>query len=172
MDRIIPGVINDAIITLNGGDEIVGAYKLTPPDMNLKTEEMSGLGLSNYEEVIDSLYESMTTVISFTGLTKNVGIGSGKTFNLVAIAAIQGTDPDTGETSYRKVVHTVRGKVKTRKNGEITRGGKSEPELEIATTYYKHEIDGVVMDELNVFSRVAIINGEDIRAGINQILGV
>lgn len=166
-----PGVINDAIISLNGEKEMTGAMKLVPPEVVTKTEEMSGLGLSNYEEVIDGLNETMTSSIAFAGLTENISFGEGKVFNLIAVAAIQGTDGETGATVYQKVVYTIRGKVKTLKSGEVARGGKSEPEVEISTTYYKHEINGKVINEIDVFNRVTVINGKDIRAEINKIIG-
>lgn len=170
--RFLPGVINDAIISLNGEKEILGTMKLVPPEITMKTEEMSGLGLSNYEEVIDALIEAMTTTVTFSGLTNEISFGKGRVFNLITVAVIQGTDSETGETVYQKVVYTIRGKVKSIKTGEVLRGGKTEPEIEIATIYYKHEIEGEIITEIDVFNRVTIVDGEDIRSVINKKLGV
>ncbi len=167
-----PGVINDAIVSLNGEGEMIGIVKVTPPEITFKTEEIVGLGLSSYEEVIDGLVDTMTTNVGFSGLSKSISFGKGKSFNLIVTAAIQGTDDEDGTTKYQKIVHTIRGKVKSIKSGELSRGGKVEPEVEIATTYYKHEIDGKTITEIDVFSRKTVIDGEDIRSEINNILGV
>ena len=44
-------------------------------------------------------------------------------------------------------------------------------ELEFSLTYYKLELDGIVLYEIDVFNKKAIVDGEDLYATTNNILG-
>lgn len=168
----IPTIITDAIIRLEGSEEVIGLATITLPDMESKTEEMSGLGMGNFEEVVTGLFNSISMTLKFRGMAKNTLKTKGKPINLVAIAVIQGRDGQTHEVVTQKLVVTCRGQIKSSKEGDLSKGGKIEPERVLALTYYKAEIDGEVQYELDVFNRKAVIDGEDVLAAVNSILGV
>ena len=44
-------VIEDAIIRLNGTDELVGIANITLPDIEHKTETISGLGVIEHDDL-------------------------------------------------------------------------------------------------------------------------
>ena len=52
-------VIEDAIIRLNGTDELVGIATITLPDIEHKTETITGLGVIEHDEPIPTAFNAM-----------------------------------------------------------------------------------------------------------------
>ncbi|MGL5123267.1 MAG: phage major tail tube protein [Fusobacteriaceae bacterium] len=167
----LSSTIVDAIVKLEGSEELVGVATVTLPDIEGKTEEMSGLGVGNFEEVVTGLYNSMSLTLKFRGMAKNNIKTKGKSVGLVITAAIQGRDKQNHEAITQKVLITVKGTIKSSKEGEISKGGKIEPERTLSLTYYKLEVDGDVHYEIDVFNQIAVIDGENILEAVNSILG-
>ena len=164
-------VITDAIVKLEGSEELVGIATVTLPDIENKTEEVTGLGTGNFEAVVVGLYNALSITLKFRGMAKSNLKSKGKPVDLIINAAIQGQDRETGEVVIQKLTVTARGQVKSAKEGELARGGKIEPERVLALTYYKYEIDGEVQYEIDTYNRKAIIDGEDVLAAVNAALG-
>jgi P2 family phage contractile tail tube protein len=167
----LPTLITDAIVRIEGSEEIVGIATITLPDMENKTEEISGLGMGNYEEVVIGLQSAMSVTLKFRGMSKNTLKTRGKPINLVAVAVLQGRDGQTHDVMTQKLVVSMKGQIKSSKEGELSKGGKVEPERVLSLTYYKLEIDGEVQNEIDVFNRKVVIDGEDVLAAINTMLG-
>ena len=47
----IPGIIVDAIVRLEGTDQIIGIASVTLPDIEHSVEEIKGLGVDTFEQV-------------------------------------------------------------------------------------------------------------------------
>ena len=168
----ISTVITDAIVRLEGSEELVGVATVTLPDIESKTEEMTGLGMGNFEAIVTGLYNSLSLTLKFRGMAKNNFKTKGEPISLVINGAIQGYNRQTGAVEVQTFLATVRGQLKSAKDGELSRGGKVEPERVLALTYYKAEIDGEVQYEIDVFNRKATIDGEDILSAVNTALGL
>lgn len=163
-------VIVDAIVRKDGSNEIVGMGTVTLPDLENTVEEVKGLGIGTHEHVIQNLFNSMTLQLKFTGISKNINLGAGKILNLVIQASTGGIETDTHEMEEKKIEISCKGHVKKRTGGELGRGSKNEPEVEIALSYYKLEIDGEVSAEIDVFNRIATVDGEDVYQKTKSIL--
>ncbi|MDR3260039.1 MAG: phage major tail tube protein [Fusobacteriaceae bacterium] len=166
----LTGPIADAIVRKNGQNEIVGIATVTTPDIQNQVEELTGLGLGKYEHVIPGLFDSMTMSIKFIGIAPGVTFAEHQTVNLIINAAITGLDSETHEHVEKPMTISSKGRVKSKKLGELGKGSKPEPEIELALTYYKVEIDGTVDTEINVLNKIAIIDGVDVAAAINKLL--
>lgn len=163
-------IIVDAIVRKDGTNEIVGTGTVTLPDLENAVEEVKGLGIGTHEHVIQSTFNSMTLQLKFLGISKNVNLGSGKILNLVIKASTGGIETDTHEMDEKEIVVSCKGYVKKRTGGELGKGSKNEPEVEIALSYYKLEIDGEVSAEIDVYNRIAVIDGEDVYQKTKSIL--
>lgn len=163
-------VIADTIVRKDGTNEIVGIGTVTLPDLENTVEEIKGLGVGTHEHVIQSSFNSMTLQLKFLGVSKNVNLGAGKILNLVIKASIGGVETDTHEMKEKEITISCKGHVKKRTGGELGKGLKNEPEVEIALTYYKLEIDGEVSAEIDVYNRIAVIDGEDVYEETRKIL--
>lgn len=166
---MIPSLIKDCSVKINGSDKIIGIAEFSIPEVTYKEEEINVLGIGAYKEVMGSMPEAMGTTIKFLGLHKTaLRLKAGKGVNLVLAAAIQVLD-ENDNLSEIAMFTNVRGTIKSHKFGVVGSNGKLEPEIEINLTYFKIEVDGDVLYEIDQKNKIMIIDGEDLRAGINAI---
>lgn len=165
-----PGTIKDVIVRKDGSEELVGIASVTLPDIQNKVETITGLGISEYEHVLDTAFDTMSLNLKFSGVTKTVNFSNSKTVSLILKFAASGLDTDSHEEATQIGTVSVKGRVKKRSGGELGVAVKNEPEVEIALTYYKYELDGAVLTEIDVLNKVAVIDGEDLRATLNNLL--
>lgn len=171
MNNNIPGLVVDSIVRQEGTDELVGIATVTLPDIENVTEEISGMGVDKFNEVLGSEFNPLTFGMKFMGLTSNVGFSRGKTVSLVITSAISSYNKETHEEEQKKLVCSIKGKLQKRTGGELGRGNKNEPELEFSLTYYKLELEDTVLYEIDKFNKKAIVDGEDLYAPTSSILG-
>lgn len=162
-------IIEEAIIRLDGRDEIYGIANITIPDVEHKTETITGMGVIEHEKVIATAFNAMSTTIKFINRNKGISLPHDN-INLTATAAITGVNKDTHEYEQQKAVYSFKGKKKKTSGGDLGKAVKNETEIEIALTYYKEEIDGVIVHEIDVYNRKAIINGIDFYENIRKVL--
>lgn len=162
-------IIEDAIIRLDGKDEIYGIATISLPDVEHKTETITGMGVIEHEKVIATAFNAMSATIKFINRNKGISLPHDN-INLTATAAITGVNKDTHEYERQKAVYSFKGKKKKISGGEIGKAVKNETEIEIALTYYKEEIDGVIVNEIDTYNRKAIINGIDMYGDIRNFL--
>lgn len=171
MKNYIPGMIVDSIVRQDGTDELVGVATVTLPDVENITEEVKGLGVDAFNEVVSNAFSAMTLGMKFIGPTANVGFSKQKTTSLIITSAIATYNKETHEEEQKKLVCSIKGKLQKRTGGELGKAVKNEPELEFSVTYYKLELDDVVLYEIDKFNKKAIIDGEDLYSPTNNILG-
>lgn len=171
MKNYIPGMVVDSIVRQDGTDELVGIATVTLPDVENITEEVKGLGVDAFNEVISNAFSAMTLGVKFTGPTANIGFSKQKTASLIITSAIATYNKETHEEEQKKLVCSIKGKLQKRTGGELGKAVKNEPELEFSVTYYKLEIDDVVVYEIDKFNKKAIVDGEDLYSVTNSILG-
>lgn len=165
-----PGLIKDAIVRKDGTDELVGLATVTLPDVQNKVETVSGLGVTEYEHVLDTAFDAMSLVLKFTGMTKVVNFSKGKTVSLIIKIASSGLNDETHEEEMQVSTISIKGRVKKRTGGEVGVATKNEPEVEIALTYYKYQIEDEVIAEIDTLNKIAILDGEDLRAPLKNKL--
>lgn len=171
MKNYIPGMIVDSIVRQDGTDELVGVATVTLPDIENVTEEVKGLGVDAFNEVVSNAFGAMTLGMKFIGPTANIGFSKQKTTSLIITSAIAAYNKETHEEEQKKLVCSIKGKLQKRTGGELGKAIKNEPELEFSVTYYKLELDDVVIYEIDKFNKKAIIDGEDLYSATNSILG-
>lgn len=162
-------IIEDAIIYKNGNQELVGIGTITLPDVEHKTESITGLGVIEHEEVIPTAFNSMSLSLKFINRCKDVMLGPGN-INLTANAVILVENTETHDQEEQKIVVSMKGKVKKTTGGDLGKATKNETEVELSLTYYKEEIDGMVKHEIDVYNRQAIVNGVDLYGKIKSLL--
>ena len=171
MKNYIPGMIVDSIVRQDGTDELVGVATVTLPDIENVTEEVKGLGVDAFNEVVSNAFGAMTLGMKFIGPTANIGFSKQKTTSLIITSAIAAYNKETHEEGQKKLVCSIKGKLQKRTGGELGKAIKNEPELEFSVTYYKLELDDVVIYEIDKFNKKAIIDGENLYSATNSILG-
>ena len=143
---------------------------LTLPKLTLKTEEHRAGGMDMPVE-LDMGMEKMESNFVTTGVRKeslkNFGLADGNAFNGTFRGSFKG---QRGES--KSVVVTQRGMLKEVDMGDWKPGDKAEIKHAVALTYYKLEVAGEVIYEIDPVGMKRVINGVDQLAGQRRDLGL
>ncbi len=172
MAKKIPGVINQALVYRNADDELAGVASLTLPDVNNVTEEIRALGTGGFEMAIDGQFDPMEFGLKFSNIFSGITVGGKSDVDLTAMFALQEADSETGALSQIvPAVAEFKGQRKGVSGGEIAPAAKLEIDTTFSVTYYKLEIDGNTVFEIDVLTNRCVIDGEDVMSEINKAIG-
>lgn len=167
---MIPEILSQCVMFLDGVSFSGDVPTMTPPKVTEKTEEYRGGGMSGSVELATGL-EKMEASWVTNGVRKEslkyFGLADRTACNVVFRASFK---DQKGRAKAVKV--TLRGALKEVDLGELEAGKKSEIKHSMAVTYYKLEIDGRVMFEIDVINMVQVINGVDQLAADRAALGL
>lgn len=143
---------------------------LTLPKLTLKTEEHRAGGMDMAIEM-DMGMEKMEASYTSTGVRKEslkfFGLADGNAFN----GTFRGTYKiQRGET--KPVIVTLRGTQKEIDFGDWKPGDKAELKHSVAVTYYKLEVGGETIYEIDPVGMKRVINGVDQLASQRRDLGL
>jgi len=143
---------------------------LTLPKLALKMEEYRPGGMDMPIEM-DLGMEKLESSFTTTGMRKEAlkffGLADGNAFNGVFRGSFKG---QKGET--KAVIVTQRGTLKELDMGDWKPGDKAEHKHAIALTYYKLEVGGEVIYEIEPMAMKRVINGVDQLASQRRDLGL
>jgi hypothetical protein len=144
--------------------------ELTPPKLAIKTDEHRAGGMDAAVD-IDMGMEKMEAGFTLTkycpDTLKLFGLGDGNTVPLVFRAA---TQSDDGDVTPVRIV--MRGMLKEVDKGTWKPGEKATLAFKMNVRYYKEEVDGEVIHEIDIDNFVRIINGVDVLADMRDALGI
>ena len=143
---------------------------LTLPKLTVKTDEYRGGGMDAPVEMdmgLEKLEASFTTNGVRKEVLKHFGAFDLTGFNATFRGAFKGQ-----KGAVTAVVATLRGGLKEVDPGDWKAGDKGEFKYAVAVTYYKLEIDGRVMYEIDPVSSVRVINGVDQLMDVRNALGM
>ncbi|MEO6680257.1 MAG: phage major tail tube protein, partial [Pseudomonas sp.] len=98
---------------------------------------------------------------------KYFGLADGTAFNATFRGAFKGQ-----KGAVTAVVATLRGRLKEVDLGDWKAGDPAEIKHAIAVVYYKLEIDGRLMYEIDMVAGVQVIDGKDQLAEVRSALGL
>lgn len=143
---------------------------LTVPKLTVKTEEYRAGGMSAPIE-LDMGLEKMEGAFTTNGVRREsmkfFGLNDGGAFNGVFRGAFKGH-----RGAITAVVVTLRGMLKEVDNGDWKPASVSEIKHSVAVSYYKYEIDGDVLFEIDPLNNVRVIDGIDQLAAERTALGL
>jgi P2 family phage contractile tail tube protein len=143
---------------------------LTLPKLTLKTEEHRVGGMDVPVE-LDMGMEKQEAGFTTTGVRreslKMFGLADGSGFNGVFCGAFKGL-----KGKVTPVIVTLRGLLKEVDMGDWKSGDKAEVKHNVALTYYKLEVDGRLIYEIDALGMKRVINGVDQLAAQRSALGL
>ncbi|MDP9524685.1 phage major tail tube protein [Pseudomonas protegens] len=143
---------------------------LTLPKLTLKTEEHRVGGMDVPVE-LDMGMEKQEAGFTTTGVRreslKMFGLADGSGFNGVFRGAFKGL-----KGKVTPVIVTLRGMLKEVEMGDWKSGDKAEIKHNVALTYYKLEVDGRLIYEIDALGMKRVINGVDQLAAQRSALGL
>lgn len=162
--------LKDINLFIDGRGYAAKVDRFTPPKLTVKTEEHRAGGMDAPVELdvgMEKLECSIVLSDADAEALKLFGLTAG---NFVPMALRGSQETETGETEA--VVHTVRGQVKDVDWGDWQPGQKAPCTMMVALRYYKLEIDGETIHEIDVPNMKRIINGVDQLAARRTALGL
>jgi P2 family phage contractile tail tube protein len=143
---------------------------LTLPKLTLKTEEHRVGGMDVPVE-LDMGMEKQEAGFTTTGVRREslkfFGLADGTAFNGVFRGAFKGL-----KGKITPVIVTLRGLLKEVDMGDWKAGDKAEIKHTVALTYYKLEVDGRLIYEIDALGMKRVINGVDQLAAQRSALGL
>lgn len=144
--------------------------ELSPPKLTLLTEDFKAGGLDAALKIRMG-QEPMEASFTLTKFDEKVlalwGVAPGNTSAFVGRGAVQSLDGST-----KPVVEYMRGEVREMDPGQWTPQGKATLKFIVDVTYYRKEINGTVIHEIDIPNMKRIVNGKDTLAAIRLAIGL
>lgn len=163
-------VFTDFTVWVDGKGKFGTVNSFTPPKLELATEDFRGGGMDASVAVpfgINALDFDFRMHVWDEHLFGLLGFGPGQMNIPIVFRGYQVTP----EGSERPVLIRTRSLIKSIDGDTIEPGKKTELSISCNANYYRHTVDGVVVNEVDVFAKVAIIGGVDRSANARRLLG-
>lgn len=167
---MIPEMLTNCVMFVDGVSFSGDVPSMTLPKLSIKTEEYRGGGMSGPVDLPTGL-EKLEAAFTTNGVRKEAlkffGLADQTACNLVFRGSFKGQ-----KGTVKSVTVTLRGSLKEVDMGDWKPGDKAEIKHAVAVTYYKLEIDGRVMYEIDFANMVQVIDGVDQLAAERSALGL
>lgn len=167
---MIPETLANMNLFVDGKSFQGDVPSLTLPKLTLKMEEYRAGGMDMGIE-LDQGMEKMEAGFVTTGVRKEslkfFGLADGTAFNGTFRGAFKGL-----KGKINPVIVTLRGSLKEVDMGDWKAGDKAEIKHNVAVTYYKLEVDGRAVYEIDPVGMKRVIDGVDQLAEQRSALGV
>ncbi|CAN0626428.1 Phage major tail tube protein [Burkholderia multivorans] len=167
---MIPETLYNCSLSVDGRGYAGRAPSMTPPKLKIKTDDYRAGGMDATIKV-DQGMEALDAAFAMASLEYDVlkffGLLDGNAFNGVFRAAFKDR---SGKVKAAAVY--VRGILHEVDPGEWKPGEKGEMKYSVGCDYYKMEIDGAVVHEIDILACKRIINGVDQLAEVRKALGM
>ncbi len=167
---MIPQVLTNCVAFIDGVSLSGEVPSLTLPKLTQKTLDYQGGGMSAPIEFgvgLEKLESAFTTNGVRRETLKFFGLADQTACNLVFRGAFTGL-----KGAVTSVVVTMRGGVKEVDMGDWKPTDQAEIKHSIKLTYYKLEIDGRVMYEIDPLNMIQVIDGVDQLAAARSAVGL
>ena len=167
---MIPETLANMNLFVDGKSFQGDVPSLTLPKLTLKMEEHRAGGMDLAVEM-DQGMEKQEAGFVTTGVRREslkfFGLADGTSFNGTFRGAFKGL-----KGKITPVVVTLRGSLKEVDMGDWKAGDKAEVKHNVAVTYYKLEVDGQVIYEIDALGMKRVINGVDQLVEQRRALGL
>lgn len=165
----MPKILKNFSLFVDGRGYAGRAEEVSPPKLTIKTEEMRAGGMDAPAAIdmgMDKLEAGFNLVEYDSEVLKQFGLVSGNGVQLTLRGAL------VDDTTTTPMIISLRGMFTEIDMGKFKAGDKATMQCNIACRYYKLEIDGNSIVEIDVDNMVRKIDGVDILAEIRSALGI
>ena len=164
--------VYDANIFVNNTSTHGQASEVTPPTLTAVMADYKAMGMAGSLELFNG-FDKMETTIKWTypdSDTQKVFANFRKPVDLMIRSSK--AECETGEMVEVPIVMYVKGYSKTHPAGTFKAKEDTELESSLAVNYYRLEIDGDPIVEVDVLNNIYKVGGEDLLAERRQNLGI
>jgi P2 family phage contractile tail tube protein len=163
-------VLRNFAVFVDGNGYAGNAEEVTLPTLDIKFEEFMAGGLDS-PLPIDMGQEKMELKFKLNDLGADAlstwGVIGGADFTYNFKGALQNLDGST-----ESILVACRGHTKTLTPSTWTAGSKANHEYAVFCTYYRYDVDGSTVHEIDVANMIRSINGVDQLANVRTALGM
>lgn len=172
MPRLIPDKVNNFNVyaqTAADGNKLIGVLdEQTLPEFKNMSETINMAGMAGeVDSPTVGQYQSAEITLTFSNIAKSsLEIASKDNVPLIIRSAQEFINPDDSTKSFKNRTITLRGMTKSVNFGDMKKSGYGKPSITKEIYYYKEEIDGEVVAEIDKFNGKTIMAGEDLTKDI------
>ncbi|MCM1058315.1 MAG: phage major tail tube protein [Firmicutes bacterium] len=165
--RLIPDKINNYNVysgTAAEANKLIGVTdETTLVNLQSMSETISLAGMAGeVDSPTQGQYQSMEITINFSNIAKSsLEVAAQDNVPLIFRSAQEFVNPENSTKVLKNRTITVRGMTKAINFGVLKKSGYGNPSITKEVVYYKEEIDGEVVTEIDKFNGKAIIGGVD-----------
>jgi P2 family phage contractile tail tube protein len=172
MSKLIPDKINNFNVyfeTASDANKLIGVTdEQTLPNLQSMSESINLAGMAGeVDSPTVGQFQSAEFTITFSNIAKSsLEIAARDNVPLILRSAQEFIDPENSGKSFKQRTITVRGMTKAINFGTLKKGGYGKPSITKELYYYKDEIDGEVVAEVDKFNGKVIMAGQDLTKDI------
>ncbi|MFQ9567916.1 MAG: phage major tail tube protein [Roseburia inulinivorans] len=170
--RLIPDKIENFNVYLGtaaDSNRLIGITdEITLPKLENMSETINLAGMAGeYDSPTVGQYKSMEIEIPFSNISKEtLEIAARDNEPMIMRSSQEFIDPETHKKDRSNRTITVKGMTKAVNYGRLKKGSFGNPSITKEVTYYKDEIAGEVVTEIDKFNGKAVIGGVDMTKDI------
>lgn len=172
MSNLIPDKINNFNVylgTASDANKLIGVTdEQTLPNLQNMSETINLAGMAGeVDSPTVGQYQSAEISLTFSNIAKSsLELAAQDNAPLILRSAQEFIDPANASKSFKNRTITVRGMTKSVNFGSLKKGGYGKPSITKELYYYKEEIDGETVAEIDKFNGKVIMAGQDLTKDI------
>jgi len=168
----IPTRVNNLIAYGPDGSKLGAVSEAELPSIEFQAETVSGAGIMGEIEVPSlGRVGPMTLSLTWRVVTRAaVALAAQGAQALELRGAIEAEDDSGGGSTVQKLRVIVTGRCKSYKPGKLAPNSTMDCAHEFSVSYYKLELDGEVLVEVDVYNNVYSVLGVDYMADVRDVL--
>lgn len=158
---------------VNAANKLAGVTaEVTLPEFEFTSETISLAGMAGeVDSPSKGQLKSAQIEIPFSNISKEMlGLLADDNASIILRAAQEQIDTETLQKTHIGRVITAKGMTKKVNYGKLIKGGYGNPSITKELIYYKDELDGEVLTEVDKFNGKYKVNGVDIMADIDELI--
>lgn len=156
------------------GRDFIGITQHDAPAISAVVAEMKGAGIGGSVELpVQGLVQSMSMTLNFRDITPQTKlILTPEAHHIELWAAIQDTDPKTGQFVVQQHKLIYRAIPKTNTVGKFVPGETQDRAIEFSVLYYREIYDGQDIIEIDPLNNVYRVAGKDANSDVRKAIGI
>ena len=164
---------NGYLGNVDAASKLIGVTdEVTLPNFEMMSETLILSGMAGeVDSPSPGQLKSAQIEIPFSNISKNaLKMAAEDDKTIILRAAQEELDTSTMKRSALARVITIKGMTKEINYGKLKKGGYGNPSIKKEITYYKDEIGGEVITEVDKFNGICKINGVDLLTDVDIII--
>lgn len=156
------------------GSDFIGITQHDAPAISAVVAEMKGAGIGGSIEVpVKGVVQAMSMTLNFRDITPQTKlILTPESHHIELWAAIQDTDPKTGQFMVKQHKLIYRAIPKTNTVGKFVPGETQDRAIEFSVLYYREIYDGQDIVEIDPLNNVYRVAGKDANSDVRKAIGI